>query len=114
METKTEFENEYIGKGSYRTYEEWKRHSRTFQNSIIIGSYRTYEEWKHFSIIVCNSVRIWVLTVPMRNGNVNEYQYQAFLGVRSYRTYEEWKPLWISHIWSIIPCSYRTYEEWKH
>ena len=80
----------------------------------IFGSYRTYEEWKltsHHIIICC----VYVLTVPMRNGNRNERQEnQKLADQRSYRTYEEWKPIWFIKFLLSIVSSYRTYEEWKH
>jgi len=76
-----------------------------------IRSYRTYEEWKHCT---CKMLRLYpyVLTVPMRNGNVlisylycvhakflpylwgmETYQSQkySYVQLSSYRTYEEWK-----------------------
>jgi len=35
-------------KGSYRTYEEWKRRKFDIEYWVNEGSYRTYEEWKPF------------------------------------------------------------------
>jgi len=54
---------------SYRTYEEWKQ---AVQNAITLTkmcSYRTYEEWKPSMFSTC-PLRLTVLTVPMRNGNM--------------------------------------------
>jgi len=34
-------------KGSYRTYEEWKRVTSSEEEFPYLSSYRTYEEWKH-------------------------------------------------------------------
>jgi len=56
--------------GSYRTYEEWK--PTTVMPMIIAAtpsSYRTYEEWKP-PLLRTKRLQQWVLTVPMRNGNV--------------------------------------------
>jgi len=58
-------------------------------------------------------IRIKVLTVPMRNGNLHLLQDFLQLFVSSYRTYEEWKQ---NKVYKSSPCffrSYRTYEEWK-
>ena len=55
---------------SYRTYEEWKPNITIHTIFEIRSSYRTYEEWKQSKLIVLNTKRIKVLTVPMRNGNV--------------------------------------------
>jgi len=56
-------------KGSYRTYEEWK-HERVIERfKDILCSYRTYEEWKLYLVIYLLTASLFVLTVPMRNGN---------------------------------------------
>jgi len=98
-------------------------------------SYRTYEEWKLRCKSRMPSPR-WVLTVPMRNGNLlsptprtsfvivltvpmrngNPVPDDPVINIHSssYRTYEEWK---LSSTWYLIKSlvrSYRTYEEWKH
>ena len=55
-------------KGSYRTYEEWKRLLRKKNKFKKNSSYRTYEEWKP------------------------RYDIEGIIDIsRSYRTYEEWK-----------------------
>jgi len=55
-----------------------------------------------------------VLTVPMRNGNV-QLQFDIVLElVGSYRTYEEWKLIETTSSIDMEVRSYRTYEEWKH
>ncbi len=79
----------------------------------------------------------FVLTVPMRNGNVKGKTYKiksetlflpylwgmetwnAFTDTStstnsSYRTYEEWKPQTQLQTQEQYQSSYRTYEEWKH
>ena len=55
----------------------------------------------------------WVLTVPMRNGNVSTGGVSEEVLNRSYRTYEEWKPGKAIIIMESWHSSYRTYEEWK-
>jgi len=57
----------------------------------MLGSYRTYEEWKLLFPIVVMSSLLWVLTVPMRNGNKKYNKFYLETSKRSYRTYEEWK-----------------------
>jgi len=102
------------GKGSYRTYEEWKRCLKVeVPTSSIFGSYRTYEEWKHKSMdemlnIVQGSYRTYEEWKLHTGEGITE------LSNRSYRTYEEWKPL-NSHLHrqEVRMSSYRTYEEWK-
>ena len=55
--------------GSYRTYEEWKLFCCSISCGSTNGSYRTYEEWKPcWSVLLF--LRLPVLTVPMRNGNL--------------------------------------------
>jgi len=54
-----------------------------------------------------------VLTVPMRNGNQYEQNVTVFSHYSSYRTYEEWKRFHDGIFWFDVPGSYRTYEEWK-
>ena len=41
---------------------------------VPLSSYRTYEEWKLLRELVSYEVRC-VLTVPMRNGNLESVQY---------------------------------------
>jgi len=98
--------------GSYRTYEEWKPEDETAEFIDGIRSYRTYEEWK-LTIILRKTDGNIVLTVPMRNGNINLSIFYCFL----------WKVLTVpmrnGNISSFVPSSpvnyrsYRTYEEWK-
>ena len=59
-------------RGSYRTYEEWKRFCLKCDRQIKDRSYRTYEEWKQLynNKIIIDTIT--VLTVPMRNGNIEE------------------------------------------
>jgi len=56
----------------------------------------------------------YVLTVPMRNGNVSVPPAEYFDASCSYRTYEEWK---LQQVQKTVDrttiSSYRTYEEWK-
>ncbi len=77
---------------SYRTYEEWKlrdlciflclhqaflpylwgmetRYGELVCHRDICRSYRTYEEWKQRGCNRTVTAAVWVLTVPMRNGN---------------------------------------------
>ena len=100
-----------------------------------VSSYRTYEEWKRIEICV-NDDGDYVLTVPMRNGNLLVYHRDLSVVRSSYRTYEEWKrkvkitvsniarvltvPMrngnvgWCENRHESVSRSYRTYEEWKH
>jgi len=39
----------------------------------VLSSYRTYEEWKHVSWRSKKGSTRWVLTVPMRNGNITSW-----------------------------------------
>jgi len=56
---------------SYRTYEEWKQSNMSWIIACSSAcSYRTYEEWKPFPD-TSRSIYAKVLTVPMRNGNLN-------------------------------------------
>jgi len=57
---------------SYRTYEEWKPDFEALYDDGTVGSYRTYEEWKLSQNSISNGRTIYVLTVPMRNGNFFE------------------------------------------
>jgi len=57
-----------VTSSSYRTYEEWKRSDHIEFFAWYTRSYRTYEEWKHKHNWRFQS-SLWVLTVPMRNGN---------------------------------------------
>jgi len=103
--------------------------------AVTLRSYRTYEEWKHIKDVFVVCYEIWVLTVPMRNGNFTnpifqngengvltvpmrngnfQFSWNASIpSISSYRTYEEWKPG--NHAFLLVdsPGSYRTYEEWK-
>jgi len=76
------------------------------------SSYRTYEEWKLF-LSLRSSSWIFVLTVPMRNGNNTMKDEFRKVLPGSYRTYEEWKPATLSSFCVKQTSSYRTYEEWK-
>jgi len=142
---------------SYRTYEEWKLFTtsisqwtpnrflpylwgmETFHNLLVLSklyrSYRTYEEWKHGENELLTWKLLWVLTVPMRNGNPHrwkQYHHATFSFLpylwgmetqqkqsrkhrtqSSYRTYEEWKRIYTTQFCIQITRSYRTYEEWK-
>jgi len=100
---------------SYRTYEEWKPLHVSILKTSSLCSYRTYEEWKQrmcllfrqtylvltvpmrngnldTPISLANSIWL-VLTVPMRNGNIDKGYDLGLLNLGSYRTYEEWKHL---------------------
>ena len=57
--------------------------------------------------------RLYVLTVPMRNGNILASAQLQPAHHCSYRTYEEWKLDEIDNATSGTKGSYRTYEEWK-
>ena len=60
--------------GSYPTYEEWK-HVRSWykwDSLIYSGSYPTYEEWKLISLSLVSNKSLYVLILPMRNGNDKE------------------------------------------
>jgi len=143
---------------SYRTYEEWKLPKSLL---LFLGfakflpylwgmetiverwnafvevwrSYRTYEEWKHLWHR-CNNINWeWVLTVPMRNGNLPWGTYfpkeRSVLtvpmrngnSVRGFRVkFYRW---FLPYLWGMETIfedfkaicevsSYRTYEEWKH
>ncbi len=82
-------------------------------SSPCFGSYRTYEEWKQGGKITWWE-RIYVLTVPMRNGNFNKISKVTIC-----------KGTFLPYLWGMetrpvprtvcnsFPCSYRTYEEWK-
>jgi len=59
------------------------------------------------------SQRVWVLTVPMRNGNIDIQMHSERTNNGSYRTYEEWKRGEINETLQEGLGSYRTYEEWK-
>ena len=39
-----------------------------------------------------------VLTVPMRNGNIEKVKYSPYPILSSYRTYEEWKPPYLPYL----------------
>jgi len=53
---------------SYRTYEEWKPIVWGMGGAVFSSSYRTYEEWKLIQDVYL-FYSLYVLTVPMRNGN---------------------------------------------
>ena len=127
----------FFNAGSYRTYEEWKPLITFAFAFLTLRSYRTYEEWKLQSLDVSHWRWSWVLTVPMRNGNVGNPLTSVILHV--FLPY-----LWgmetiftsarctCSHTVLTVPMrngnysdwkleaaknalgSYRTYEEWKH
>ena len=54
---------------SYRTYEEWKLTLGLYLPQLLQSSYRTYEEWKPRDLHKVLNHELFVLTVPMRNGN---------------------------------------------
>jgi len=71
METNEDGVLKRRGVSSYRTYEEWKRiYTTQFSIHISLCSYRTYEEWKLEWSGEWVAVVYFVLTVPMRNGNL--------------------------------------------
>ena len=101
-----------------------------------LRSYPTYEEWKlkySFKVVF---QKIYVLILPMRNGNIFsasskplkyivlilpmrngnpgcDFQRRIIFSGRSYPTYEEWK---LDRNGALMPnnfSSYPTYEEWK-
>ena len=77
-------------------------------------SYPTYEEWKPSFQRAIMALTICVLILPMRNGNVEDYDYIAMGGfLSSYPTYEEWKLTWMRQMIKNQRRSYPTYEEWK-
>ena len=88
-------------------------HRKGVSEWSLLSSYRTYEEWKRRKLNIFVSSWGTVLTVPMRNGNV-EYFDNVVTNWGSYRTYEEWKPKFGEVGTLIQNSSYRTYEEWKH
>ena len=53
-------------------------------------SYPTYEEWKH-EVIIGDSDEMYVLILPMRNGNDIYFMSYDIEENCSYPTYEEWK-----------------------
>jgi len=53
---------------SYPTYEEWKLKRKIKEQGYEISSYPTYEEWK-LKWIFMKLLKIYVLILPMRNGN---------------------------------------------
>jgi len=59
--------------------------------TVWVSSYRTYEEWKLFTFGTAFANNT-VLTVPMRNGNIDTPFIVHATNISSYRTYEEWKP----------------------
>ena len=100
------------------------------------SSYPTYEEWKHTLWNFINLYWIYVLILPMRNGNypsrinfprcsfvlILPYEewkhgrdsvFRAWKELRSYPTYEEWKLILLFVFVKIFLGSYPTYEEWK-
>ena len=75
-------------------------------------SYPTYEEWKHFLFIYIQDCFIYVLILPMRNGNYALEQSSELSILCSYPTYEEWKQcireyflklfyLFLSYLWGM-------------
>jgi len=97
---------------SYRTYEEWKLADPGCSHIHPNSSYRTYEEWKLMKVKSA-ILNLWVLTVPMRNGNILIMRNNSPWLNSSYRTYEEWKRMWYNNMCRSLVGSYRTYEEWK-
>ena len=105
---------------SYRTYEEWKHHSKSLSQNpcsvltvpmrngnpsgscvadpVPVSSYRTYEEWKPGQLLAFNSV-LSVLTVPMRNGN-NTFCSCAFVSSTTFLPY-----LWGMETESPLVCT---------
>ena len=98
-------------------------------------SYRTYEEWK-LNVIPIASKELYVLTVPMRNGNwdrvksdvVGFVEFLPYLwGMETSKSTHKppGKLLFLPYLWGMetillehfkrfdFLCSYRTYEEWK-
>jgi len=76
------------------------------------SSYRTYEEWKQYLNDTIRK-RKWVLTVPMRNGNLVQVDYNcqfAWVLTVPMRNGNAWSS---SASCSSSFSSYRTYEEWK-
>ena len=70
METKEILFGKLIVHCSYPTYEEWKRLLSENTSSKIKGSYPTYEEWK-LKCDLDTFLTMYVLILPMRNGNLN-------------------------------------------
>jgi len=121
---------------SYRTYEEWKRFLQKVVHLTPKCSYRTYEEWKPSGLRNFRRGVLFVLTVPMRNGNSSKYLFENTLyTVLTVPMRNGNSNLWYPKISSLsvltVPmrngnsklskienhwfsCSYRTYEEWKH
>ncbi len=123
--------------GSYRTYEEWKQTQKIWQlYRGMFRSYRTYEEWKHKNKAITPAFIYFVLTVPMRNGNIfhkssPEIAFLEFLpylwgmetSVTSMKNVSTHKVLTVPmrngncvtchEILKDLVRSYRTYEEWK-
>ena len=53
---------------SYPTYKEWKLRNLLLIAAVLFGSYPTYKEWKR-STTILDEVRLFVLILPIRNGN---------------------------------------------
>ena len=137
METLLLISDEWILKGSYRTYEEWKPGNgmpNSFE-TFLASSYRTYEEWKRISLPPSPSWYSFVLTVPMRNGNfiVRRYRQRRKIvltvPMRNGNSLSPGEGSSLSRVLT-VPMrngnidiqmhsertnygSYRTYEEWK-
>jgi len=99
------------------------------------SSYRTYEEWKHHHRVHANPSHAFVLTVPMRNGNLrlgsqSQGQHNVLTVPMRNGNVDVGKVLrceerFLPYLWgmetslsfrSVLPSllrSYRTYEEWK-
>ena len=58
-------------------------------------------------------VVLWVLILPMRNGNFSLFLFASISFTSSYPTYEEWKRFILASVRQEKYCSYPTYEEWK-
>jgi len=77
-------------KGSYRTYEEWKRTSEQIVQTVSKSSYRTYEEWKPHTC--SHSFFLFLRFLPYLWGMETLKMMLLFESCKSsYRTYEEWK-----------------------
>jgi len=76
---------------SYPTYEEWKPSNIDFLVASYSRSYPTYEEWKPESERISLYSSVFVLILPMRNGNNANINLSTPTKNSSYPTYEEWK-----------------------
>ena len=79
--------------GSYPTYEEWKPDTSCSIKSCTYWSFLSYlwgMETKEYITIPCKPV-LFVLILPMRNGNEITGFDKGEIDDSSYPTYEEWK-----------------------